>query len=116
MTTYHFWYSRQQEIASYEHFALAMEFGFMSTLDIPHQTRCKISLAGEEVEIVYNLCAEKRDTYEKGTNNCEVGWTDLQYLGEGQISSIGHSMCAAEVAARMQELGAVVPSILVRSR
>lgn len=105
---YHFWYSEQREINDYINFASAIEFGMVTTLDMPHRNTCTLSIAGEEIEVVYNFCAEKRDAYDKWNIH------DLNYLGSSDKNVKVRYMKIPEIVARMEELQVPVPSILLK--
>jgi hypothetical protein len=101
----HFWYSPGNESMDYENLASAMEFGHVSSFDIPHWNTCRVKVGGEEIEEHYNLCADTPDAYERAT--------DKIYLGEGEITSC-RPMSIARVVERMRELGLIIPSVLER--
>jgi hypothetical protein len=105
----HFWYSEQSEIERYLNFASAMEFGYLSSMDIPHQNICTLELCGEKTEVIYNLCADNLDAYPY--------ILDLQYLGccEGYGTIKHRTLSIPEIVERMRKLQVPIPAVLFRS-
>lgn len=107
----HFWYSKQAEMARYRRFASAMDWGYVSSLDIPHEVTAEIQVAGEAVRMAYSLCGSSIDAYDKD-GPCPVGWDDMVYLGEGDNIKT-RDLTVNEIVERMQAMGMVVPTKLL---
>lgn len=101
----HFWYSERYEIRHYEAYAQALEFGMLSTHDVPRWNTCRVSIAGEELTLRYNLCSDMGDSYES--------IPDLVYLGVGELVE-SRAMRHSEICQRARELDMILPSVLSR--